>query len=244
MRRSGNHALIGWLVNALEHQQTELIGGGGTDYWVSSVNSGRVLFLNEINWLSASGYLHLLWRNRGALRTAKAVIISTEDVDLSYSDCWRLPRQAEKIVVRRSTLNIIASRLRHAVDTARLGKGRGDMIIDRQFFEKLLTLARSDPSEWIIWDYDRWLAAEGTYRSDVLARLGLSFDHHPHMPREGGGSSFSGRDEIPTPEQASGRWKKIEWPDRVLNLLRDPKYSVLLTEDEERFVRFGELSGS
>jgi len=233
MRRSGNHACINWLLNSLEKVETSFIELKGDR--VSISQSEKTIFFNEASFYRLRFFLGLLNGSKDTLKSAKNVIISLEDYIPYDKYNPYVPKGATTIFVMRAPLNLIASRLQRALNQAKNGKDRGDMSIDEEFFQKLNWLNRqTDESTAFCWSFDEWLLDRDDYRLKFLEKLELHFNLTPTISTHGGGSSFTGQARVPTPAEMQTRWNSIEWPERVLNLLREN--SSLLNEDERNFL--------
>jgi hypothetical protein len=162
------------------------------------------------------------------------LIANYEDVELGEIDrrLWLPRKPTHKVLVTRSTLNLVASRL------AKM-KGRTDsrlMPINERFFEVLLS-HRHAPADWVVVHFDEWLVERDGYRAEIAHRLGLKSDISPDVSHFGGGSSFSGMEVIPKDEDLTTRYQQISWPLAVVERLLEPRYRALLTDDEQAFLR-------
>jgi len=77
LRRSGNHAIIHWVMNGLESQSTEYHSVG--PFWFSVSGSGKTVFLNNVNMVPPQKYLKALFEYRKYLSDAEQILISCED---------------------------------------------------------------------------------------------------------------------------------------------------------------------
>lgn len=189
-RRSGNHAFISWLINALEESPTSYRPIDNSSIHIT--NSGKTIFINEVNMLYSLNFLKLLWQKRRIIRSAKHLIISAEDVPTNYFLNWRIPTNSTKCLITRDRLNIIASRYHFINQKALNGIGSSRMSLDSNFFHLLRELEHEierKEHKFSVWNYDLWRTSE-VYRSQFLDNLELHFDILPSITREGGGSSF------------------------------------------------------
>lgn len=205
MRRSGNHACIRWLANALENTETsftetEFRG----NFYIS--DSRRTAFLNDISSFNGSSYLECLRRNAKDLKRAAFVIISAEDCDGTYAQMWRVPKRSEVVHVRRSSLNMIASRFHNLNQLARNGKALYQQSMDSKFFSVLQTNVASPAGA--VWSFEKW-SIDASWRRSFLQNLGLQFDAAPHISDEGDGSSFSGM-QMPSADRLQRRFAMVE----------------------------------
>lgn len=229
LRRSGNHAFINWFVNALESKSVTL---NSLDFHIYQSDSGKTIFFNEMN---VYGHENLLLES--LIRTKE--IWNANNVILSYEDVYHeyysplIASNYKKIAIKRSILNLIASRIHIAVKRAKAGADKGDMGIRSEFVEIYNFINNAEGQDYAVWDYDKWLA-EPDFRSSFLNRFNLDYDEMPNISEQGGGSSFSGRKNVPQGDDLSSRWKQVEWPSRVLDLLIKGN---VLTEDELEIVQ-------
>jgi len=234
MRRSGNHGFINWFSNALLEKKTEfdLVSKAV----VNITKDGQLILFNEVNFKGGvSKFIFHIANQKANIKKAKYVIISLEDYSPQNRDPF-IPRNAKKIAVQRSILNLIASRIKRATNQAAIGLDRGDMTIDGRFVRNYKWIAENNTREWIKWDYDLWMLNHDDYRHNFLERFGLSVDILPSISDQGGGSSFTGTDIVPTKDDTLKRWQMIEWPKRVLELLSMKENFYLLSENEQSFV--------
>lgn len=231
-RRSGHHAIILWLANCLENDEVQwkhLLGGR---HLVSQ--SGQTFHINDWNvarrW-SGNSELFLFHR---LIRNAKFLVINYEDQDPARLDSHsRFPRNPHlKILVTRSTLNLVASRL--SISAVR--PASGPCPVDEPFLEVLMSY-REVPPDWVVINFDAWLRDEEGYRSRVANRFGLHAGAHPSIVSHfGGGSSFTGTDGIPSMSELTHRYTQISWPDHVVSMLLQDRFSSLLTNEERTFL--------
>ncbi|MGA0840482.1 MAG: hypothetical protein ACO3P1_11375, partial [Pseudomonadales bacterium] len=185
LRRSGNHACIEWLSNALEGHAVAFshLGPG-----VFLSETGNIIHFNEANWEGPLDFAKKLRVHRESVKQSHVVIISLEDYAIEPSSPF-VPHQAVVILITRTLKNIIASRLTYALKQAALGLDRGDMRIDDYFMRTARWLKHAEGPGMLRWNYDLWFSNQDNYRLDFLARLGLTSDIAPEMSRHGGGSS-------------------------------------------------------
>lgn len=188
LRRSGNHACINWLANAVYGEKVHHRPLG--HYLFRSFPDGRVLFINSYGQERAFTLLRNLWKHRQAIRRCAYLILSLEDAPPSWPHFLRPGKtgNAIRIHVDRSIFNVLASRARKMDSEA--GANRGTTAVDFRINAPLLESAFADRrSDMLQWDFDRWLQ-DPAWRKGFLAQLGLQHDILPDMSVEGGGSSF------------------------------------------------------
>ncbi|WP_417566821.1 hypothetical protein [Marinobacter sp.] len=232
IRRSGNHALISWLIDALENRNNVNMKPK-RNAWVSE--SGETVHLNEVNFFSVFHFIDTIRGSKDIIKKSKYVIITLEDYIPKKVDPL-IPEYATKIKVSRSLLNVISSRLKRLNDQAKIGLDRGDMSIDTNLLLYSEWAYEEPKDDWIKWVYERWLS-EPEYRKGFLEDLALSHDSKT-LPSTnfGGGSSFSNI-ELGVPQNNPlRRWEQIEIPDRVISLLHSKGLSLLDAEEREYII--------
>jgi len=242
LRRSGNHAIIHWVINGLENQSTEYHSVG--PYWFSVSGSGKTVFLNNVNMVPPLRYLKALFKYRKYLRNAEQIFISCEDTGFEYFRNWRIPSAFRHgVIIRRSLLNILASRLQNLKKHAESGVGWSGQTIDTGMFDALLSLDQAPDNRFTKIRYDDWLT-DSEYRKIISSKLGMKSDIKPEISKEGGGSSFTGREIMPSDVELKQRFQQIKFPERVLKFLNDPKYASLMTPEEQSVIAVQITGGS
>lgn len=227
MSRSGNHAFVNWLANALEGRETDYRKVEGNTF-LYDFGSERTLFLNNVRIRSTRHYMKTLWNCRDRIRVSRALILSAENVFPDYRD-WRVPPPSEKIFIRRSVLNLVASRLKGLKKRAADGVGDGQLTIDGALFR---TLSRWEEADgFLTWSYDCWQESS-TYRKEFLGKLGLEEDIMPRMGSVGS-SSFE-EEGTPGADRALKRYEQVTFPPRVVELIS--RYEHLLSPGEKEFM--------
>lgn len=230
MRRSGNHAFILWLANAIESKPVTM------DYTIHShcgVSDTKGIFhINETNTLCISEILRIYKEFRYTLKNSKYILVSYEDCSPNYYHFLNL-YSTYNIFVNRNLLNMVASRLKGLLNLAKNGFGWPSFNIDRGLFDKILDWNNSNNT--IIWQYESWLENE-SYRTQFLKKLNLSYDLMPNIASHGGGSSFVKKEQI-VPSNTVNRYKQIDWPERIVNLFKEESYSSLLTPQEKEYLK-------
>lgn len=232
IRRSGNHALISWLIDALENRNNVNMKPK-RNAWVSE--SGDTVHLNEVNFFSVFQFIDTIRGSKEILKESKNVIITLEDYIPKKVDPF-IPEHATKIKVSRSLLNVISSRLKRLTDQAKVGRDRGDMSIDTNLLLYADWVYKEPKDDWIKWVYERWLS-EADYRRNFLKNLDLSHDSKT-LPSTnfGGGSSFSNIEIGVSQNNPLRRWEQIEIPDRVISLLHKKGLSLLDQEEQDYII--------
>lgn len=231
-RRSGHHAVLHWLANSLESDAVS---------WsdlrpdrVSTTATGRTIHLNNVVLPRRSTDNAVYARFLGPIRRAAHLVVNFEDVDPAAVDrsSWPVREPDLKVVVTRSTLNLVASRLERA-------RGRADSVgyrVDEQLLDTLQACA-NPPRGWIVVNFDSWLINEDEYRARILKECGLHHDIDPTVSPFGRGSSFVGVSETPTAPALMSRFQHITWPTHVVDLLLCEGFVGLLTAGDVDFLR-------
>ncbi|MFM8856430.1 MAG: hypothetical protein ACKOI2_04355, partial [Actinomycetota bacterium] len=211
-------------------QQVEWDRLGASQCFVST--SGRSVHLNA--W-RLDREISTSWKtfpNRHLIRSADYLFVNYEDVDpLTLDRHMWFPRRPDlKVVVRRSTLNLAASRMKKAEERAHLS-----FLVDEPFLDMLLSY-RSDLPDWIVIDFDLWLLDNNGYRANIAERAGIDPGVDPDLSSHGGGSSFTGRSGVPGALDLMNRFTQVEWPEHIVTLLLDERYATLLTPEEREFL--------
>lgn len=206
MRRSGNHALMHWLVNALEGRPSGIEESANFHRFAWS-DSGQSFLINDLAVPSSKNYRRQLWLHRNLIRSARFIVFSAEDRTSDILSDWRMPSRGDRIAVQRDTLNLLASRFQRLQQCARKGIADRSMEMRGHFFETLKTQLHH--TEGTVWSFEKWLT-DPDWRSRFLAELGLSEDITPGIATEGGGSSFTGVTGTPASEELRSRFRMIE----------------------------------
>jgi hypothetical protein len=204
MRRSGNHACVGWLVNALEGAEVPLIESDRINN-LNYSQSGQTCFINDVSTMGSRRFIGSLLRERKRIRRARFVIISSEDEDSTYRRQWRIPARSEPILVRRQTLNLMASRYQNLNRRAQEGIGASMQSMRARFFATLSDHIHHP--QGLVWQFERW-SSDASWRKEFLQKLGLEHDIAP--PMVGLGSSFGNRHAQPTADQMNERFLSVE----------------------------------
>ncbi len=164
MSRSGNHAIVAWLVNALEEKNEALITDEACGTRFQRTGSGRTVFLNDVG-RSGRSFAQAVWSRRREIRQSDFIVVSTEERRLDYLQALSSPSTTEAIVIRRSTLNLVASRLHRNASRAQTERAGPTTKVDEQFMQVLLDLSKADASQWHVCWFDRWVDESPDYRT-------------------------------------------------------------------------------
>lgn len=233
MRRSGNHACIGWLANALEGRVVNFVENSEVRNFNYS-DSGRTCFINDVSTLDGQKYVKAIRRERGKIRQAQFIVISAEDEDARYAKQWRIPRRSEIILVQRHALNLMASRFQNLNRRARQGLGISMQSMDARFFTTLSANLQSPPGT--VWEFERW-HGDPAWRKAFLASLGLEHDIAP--PSVGLGSSFTRDRGLAPTDQLNQRFSMVEPRDAWMRFIQDAasRYPGVFSAAEREAIR-------
>lgn len=212
LRRSGNHAVLEWLLQNM--------GGPGDRKIIKNrriISVGNAAYLNECNSYKS---LVELKNDFTKLNTMfEHHIVSFEDTYINDEDLTKSVGPVEgykKIIIVRDIENLFASRIKLATKSP--GQA-GNMIIgDTQIdiWKKHITA-----KDAVVIIFDKWVSSK-KYRDSIAKKLGMpNHDITDTMTEFGGGSSFSGGTK-PTLEELKSRSKQVEIPERIMKKLQDP----------------------
>lgn len=234
-RRGGNHAIINWICNGLENRPA-LYSQIGEEHWLRISDSGQTVFLNDVTRLTVKSYLSPLWKYRSQLWNAAHIIVSAEDDGHTFFTNWRVPFGYRRgIIVWRSVLNLLASRLQALAMAAEQGRGVSLFTICRKLLDALVSLQQAPRQSVTTIQFDDW-CTNPPYRHQLLTAWGLHQDVLPGVNHDGGGSSFSGQTHVPSAPELLNRFRHVAVPSRVRSLLQEAAYQSLLSEEERLFL--------
>ena len=183
MRRSGNHAVLDWLLHNFS--------GDNTRFKIKHrlMASGNSCYLNAVNeyiqrrdsWIDYSF----------AKFTYKNIIVTFEDTFLDYN--YDYAASDKKIVIVRDIKNIVASRLQklRSLNTPWENSEKSLFnLTEKGFWQKWLSHANVKPDEAILIVFDKWVKSI-EYRDSICNSLGIkNADIIDRSSTYGGGSSF------------------------------------------------------
>ena len=206
MRRSGNHAVMEWLLKNCS----------GTDarhvIKHSIVFSHNSCYLNDITGPGVN-IAQLRIDHMFASSTFQNLIVSYEDKPTGHITEFSLGYP--KIVILRDIKNVAASRHKKSLDKSGLASWENLMRMDEEFFKYWLEHAYANTKGNILAvKFEDW-ASNRNYRDEIAKKLALkNFDSIKTVSHHGDGSSFDvGNQNPPSPEALKERWKKIELPE-------------------------------
>ena len=210
LRRSGNHAILEWLI--------QNIGGPENRNIIKHrriIQCGRAVYINEANTYASHKDIELdVTFCQSAFENT---IIAYEDVPTNYY--LSNTSNSQKIVILRDIFNLFSSRYKyknkHPEEIARY---MTSMRIDEKAIEVWKEHANSDA---LIILFEKWIESK-EYRDSICKRLGIpNHDITDTMTEFGEGSSFTGQKK-PTVEELKSRSKMVNLPQEVIDRLNQP----------------------
>lgn len=225
MKRSGNHAIILWMMrNIAQTTELDIVNPKST------YASHNCIFFNCLNHkkidkdpMRGKNHCDELKRleieNELSKRTYDWYIVSYEDCHIGTKYNW-LPYKFEKTYkfsIVRDINSVIASRLKRVEDFYKLyNKIDYDMEIYPSFFEHYMS-HKNWPN--VIY-YDKWLT-DKNYRDSICKILNVSnLDYKLECTVFGEGSSFTGF-KLDSVENLLNRKSMYKIPDKYLNKIKE-----------------------
>lgn len=214
--RSGNHAIVNWIINNLISDTSNKIFLSDYSFYCDGV-----FFQNNYNGPNSGIELF----KKGLRFKPTIVLISYEEADIEEieSPVSLIKQQSKKFTIVRSLKNLLASRLKN----------------NMPFKSENINSLSTDPF-FLAWEkhvryennifYDKWLI-DKTYRDMISLKLGIyNRDLINDMTTNGGGSSFSGM-ILDTAENLLNRYKQVEISANLIEKIkyyekRNPEYST------------------
>lgn len=205
LRRSGNHAILEWLIQNMGDRGERKVVKSRR---LMAVNSAA--YINEAN--TYSSYENLEEHHALADETYKTLIVSYEDVGLDY--VLPITQGYRKIVIIRDLPNLFASRYKKSQAYGHSYK-KGVMRIDEKAIELWKDHAISGLNgSAILIQFEKWLDAK-EYRDELAASFNAAnHDITDTITEFGEGSSFSGQLK-PTVEELKTRFSQVALPRKV-----------------------------
>jgi hypothetical protein len=220
LKRSGNHAVIDW------------IRKDGDFFFINNlVPMGKfpdqALPEFDLRRLRLKQAIRTVVRERKFFdirsRLATDLIVSVEDTPPNYMPFKTVSNSCLGVNLIRSFDNLLASRIKKAFATDKPSAypRRNDVHMKR-FVDLWISYAETalgqnaDTTVWIY--FDRWIS-DPDYRVEIKKRLGIGLpdrDLSRNVPRFGGGSSFSGTENIENFKGLSDRKSMLVGDEAVL----------------------------
>lgn len=216
LRRSGNHAILAWLLKNLSTFDANLenLIAPSPDVGFISKRCGDAYHINDVGaWWAVDNPKYLAGLIDAYVSLgAKTIILSYEDYGPdasllnSFPDEFYFLQKSKKIVLLRDLLNVLSSR--YAANKKPIGKRVTFEINDNKIKSWVFS---ATSSEFKI-KYEDWLMSK-EYRDNICKSLNiLNRDLTNHVSSAGGGSSFSGLSPI-NKDRLLNRSKEINLPE-------------------------------
>lgn len=210
LRRSGNHAIINWILANLAKTKKHQILIPSGDYGFKLQCFGDIFHLNDISsWQYGLEYKNVL--NIAIKKEARVILFSYED------DCSYIDNEQNLFTIIRDLPSIISSRIKKIENSKKIY--RKLLKIDDDFFENWILLA-SHPNVII---YEKWLTSK-EYRDQMSIKFNVKndIDFIDYVPRNAGGSSFTGYN-LDSIENLINRHSMVKMPHYVQKWLNDDR---------------------
>lgn len=230
MRRTGQHAIIQWLLeytpgkrlflNNVPHETKET----ATSYF--GMSEGQIEQNKKANFPAIDLYLFNI--------EDYPVQLGAELITKYAHLCQRGKSQkVQSIVIVRDPLNLFASRIK-ASDTTKQKQTLFDDQAYLYYLEHLQYCFGHPPAELIVINYNRWVLKED-YRYHIGKQLGLQGDFqqaYQQVPDYGLASSFDSREYHGNAHQMKlfERWKAFKGDSRLISLFKRPHLAQLSKE--------------
>ncbi|MEM9523554.1 MAG: hypothetical protein AAF982_06110 [Pseudomonadota bacterium] len=208
MRRSGNHALIEWLIAAVEAEH-----GPGSTVHLNDIPLGVNGYRSRHQYpapIDTAEYTEAMGIRRYRKFEKTALLVrSYEDFTLAEFDqkepqkYYGPSQTAFEAIIIRDPLNLFASRVKSGKTGTKSGMSQIALYLDH-------FRGHQDRPDLIAMQYNRWLMDQA-YRDELLVALGLPPGHGLTLtssPR-GGGSSFDGSRQSLEPRDLLRRWQDM-----------------------------------
>lgn len=199
--RSGNHAIVNWIINNLISDTSNKIFLSDYSFYCDGV-----FFQNNYNGPNSGIELF----KKGLRFKPTIVLISYEEADIEEieSPVSLIKQQSKKFTIVRSLKNLLASRLKN----------------NMPYKSENINSLSTDPF-FLAWEkhvryennifYDKWLI-DKAYRDMISLKLGIyNRDLTDDLTTNGGGSSFSDM-ILDTAENLLTRYRQYQIPDKML----------------------------
>jgi hypothetical protein len=237
MKRSGHHAVVQWVVNGLSGSHTPLTDDNSSTLSHVHISTDEsIVWINNIPKQRAAPDFSRMYDKRGIIRSCKVLLISYEDLPASEAiTTWALHRSPDQcIYVNRNLANLVSSRVHRLVLRARAGINSPGPC-DQRFFDVVAMNNDLSTNRWITVDFDAWAIGNSSYRTQLMAQLGLIADISAPVTSFGGGSSFSGHSTTPSGSDLTTRWRTHDWDTELVARMMASAASSTLTDEQRQW---------
>ena len=223
LRRTGNHAIISWLIHNLDdtYEELETLVSPYPEWGFLSQRKGHVYHINDAYepWCITNPAYVRGFIDAYAAQGAKYIIISYEDQPTTtslyelYKEYYPMLQGAQKIALTRDIKSLLASRVRR---TGGQNLASGSFHIS----EELLKTYKALAAHHSVINFESWLT-DPEYRTERSTTLfnKPNIDVTNHVSQAGKGSSFLKPGELPDPKDLLKRAEQQALPADVLQLL-------------------------
>ena len=228
LRRSGNHAIIAWLMHNLNsdgiaYDAPEPLIVPNPKWGFISQRLGDVYHLNDAldKWATYNpGYIKGLVDAYSTIG-AKTIIVSYEDTSFKsslldlYGQYYPFLKNTTKIVITRNILDIVASRVMRNRSLNRITSSFG---INKKIIETWIENESFTDTKIV---FEQWCTSK-EYRDSISRSLGLSnLDITSHVSPAGKGSSFLEPGQMPDKSKLLSRRKQVAIPQDITRLYKE-----------------------
>jgi hypothetical protein len=213
LRRSGNHAIIFWMLQNLSGKKEVITIENRVFY-----RSGNCIFFNNLNNESEffiQKYLKSRLNIKLGMNNIRWLVASYEDCNAEYSFDFNYEFEKRyKFSIVRDIQNIFSSRLK-LLEQNDIEISPGMNIYDNTFNDYVSLKNYENP---II--FEKWLI-DKDYRNSICKKIGVSnLDITDYVSDNGGGSSFT-KTNMDTKENLLNRKNMYKIPDKYLNKIKE-----------------------
>jgi hypothetical protein len=229
MSRSGNHAIINWILAQAQGRSCFL---NCAEPGVNPFCSARPLTPEQPGWRATYASFDIDAEREGRLSRKDLLVHSYEDTFLGpFKKPGSEARHDEEIGTSARRIDLLVLRDPRNLFASRLASGYGwleDELVARiwcQHAREFLGLRRNLRQERVMISFNAWVQSPG-YRREVAGALGLEFDDSAahRVPRVAGGGSFDGL-------AYDGRAEQMPVLRRWHAFAREPRFRRLLAPE-------------
>ena len=228
LRRSGNHAIIAWLMHNLNsdgiaYDAPEPLIVPNPEWGFISQRLGDVYHINDAldKWATYNpGYIKGLVDAYSTIG-AKTIIVSYEDTSFKsslldlYGQYYPFLKNTTKIVITRNILDIVASRVMRNRSLNRITSSFG---VNKKIIETWIENESFTDTKIV---FEQWCTSK-EYRDSISRSLGLSnLDITSHVSPAGKGSSFLEPGQMPDKSKLLSRRKQVDIPQDIIRLYKE-----------------------
>lgn len=221
LRRSGNHAIIGWLINNFSN------GSPLIQVKHPLIITRDTCFINDILECYRNDISSLRIDSTFARSNFENIIISYEDVSPRVTT--EFSADMRKVTVIRDIKNVTASRLKRMKEMKNSEGHQKRLRVDEKFVrlwaEHAIAILEERVTGII---FENWSSSK-IYRDEIAEKLGIkNIDITDTVMPYGGGSSFSGMTpQPPTANELRRRYLQVEPDQNIAKLLESEEITFL-----------------